>query len=424
MSDPAAPSNTVILKKNRAKPVLQRHPWIFSGAIQRLEGDPKDGDIVDVRDAGRNWLARGYYNSESQIRVRLLTWNEKEAIGAAFWHRRLERSFAARQALGLGRSQSAPSVTTAYRLVHAESDYVPGLIVDRYADWCVVQFLTLGVERQRDTILEALVSLLAPHSLRGVYERSDVAVRRKEGLEQHSGRLWGDAPPERIEILENGHRFLVDLRAGHKTGFYLDQRDNRARFSRDAANAEVLDGFSFTGGFAVYAAAAGAAHVTLVDSSASSLELARRNVALNSERVAARVRDPALVGRTRRFDYVQEDTFEALRRFRSQGRAFDIVVLDPPKFAHSQRDVDRASRAYKDLNMVALQLVRPGGLLFTFSCSGRVSAELFQKIVFGAAIDAECRAQIIGRLSQGPDHPVALSFPEGAYLKGLICRAW
>lgn len=424
MSDPAAPTSTVILKKNRAKPVLQRHPWIFSGAIQRLEGDPEDGDIVDVRDAGRNWLARGYYNAQSQIRVRLLTWSQKEAIGPAFWHRRLERSFAARQALELGRSGSAQPVTTAYRLVHAESDYVPGLIVDRYADWCVVQFLTLGVERRRDTIVEALASLLAPHSLRGVYERSDVAVRRKEGLKERSGRMWGDAPPESIEILENGQRFLVDLRAGHKTGFYLDQRENRARLSKDAADAEILDGFAFTGGFSVYAAAAGAAQVTLVDSSASSLELARRNVALNSAGVAAKVRDPTLLGRTRRFDYIQEDTFEALRRFRSEGRTFDIVVLDPPKFAHRRRDVDRASRAYKDLNMVALQLVRPGGLLFTFSCSGRVSAELFQKIVFSAAVDAERPAQIIGQLSQGPDHPVALSFPEGAYLKGLICRVW
>ncbi len=414
----------VILKKGRAKPLLRRHPWVFSGAIQCIEGNPVDGDIVDVHDAGRNWLARGYINQQSQIRVRLLTWDKDQEIDPGFWHSRLERAILARRLLGLGRPGEPQTARTAYRLVHAESDYLPGLIVDRYADWLIVQFLTLGIDRRRDVIVDALVKHLGLDGIRGIYERSDVDVREKEGLAQRSGRLWGEEPPEMIEIHENEQRFLVNVRAGHKTGFYLDQRKNRARLLNSCRDAEVLDAFAFTGGFAVHAAAGGASHVTLVDSSASSLELARRNVALNSSGVAGKARDPSLLGRKQRFDYVEGDVFEVLRRFRADGRRFDVVILDPPKFAHTRREVEAASRAYKDINLLALQLLRSGGLLFTFSCSGRVSADLFQKIVFGAVVDTDRRAQIIGRLAQGPDHPVALTFPEGAYLKGLICRLW
>ncbi len=422
--DTNAPAATVILKKGRAKPVLQRHPWIFSGAISALEGEANNGDIVEVRDAGHNWLARGYFNARSQIRVRVLTWRQNEVIDLRFWHTRLEQAVSARRALGLGASGGSGSLTTAYRLAHAESDFVPGLIVDRYDQWVVIQFLTAGVEKQHEAIIEAIIALLQQEGIQGIYERSDVAVREKEGLRQRAGTVWGDEPPQLVEIVENGRRFLVDLREGHKTGFYLDQRENRARVARHSHDAEMLDAFSFTGGFAAYAVAAGASHVTLIDSSASSLELARRNIALNTSDPSARVRDPGLLGRRERCDYVEGDVFEVLRRLRSEGRSFDIIVLDPPKFAHARRDVDRAARAYKDINMVALQLVRPGGLLFSFSCSGRVSADLFQKIVFGALDDTERRAQIIGRMSQGPDHPVALTFPEGDYLKGLVCRVW
>ena len=407
--------NEVLLKKGRAKPVLRRHPWIFSGAIQRAERDLVDGDIVEVRDAGNNWLARGYVNRQSQIRVRLLTWREDETIDADFWRRRLERAIAGRRAL------SADPTTATYRLVHAESDYLPGLIVDRYGDWLVVQFLTLGMDRRRDEIVEALGDLLAPC---GIYERSDVDVRGKEGLAQRVGLLWGEEPPELVEIQENGYRFLVDVREGHKTGFYLDQRENRAQLSAFCKHAEVLDAFSYTGAFAVYAGAGGAKKVTLVDSSAPSLELARRNLALNSTALADRVRSPALLGQERRLEYIEGDVFNVLRGYRAKGRRFDAVVLDPPKFAHSRREVQRASRAYKDINLLAFQLLRPGGVLFTFSCSGAVDADLFQKIVFGAVADTERQAQIIGRMCQGSDHPVALTFPEGAYLKGLICRVW
>lgn len=393
--------SAVILKKERTRPVLQRHPWIFSGAIARVEGEPGDGDVVEVRDGASNWLARGYYNSRSQIVVRLLTWQPDEVTDGDFWRRRLERAIAARRIL------AADPATTAYRLVHAESDYLPGLIVDRYGDWLVTQFLTAGMERRKDELVGLLVSLL--DGIRGVYERSDADVRTKEGLQPSVGMLWGEQPPEMIEVLENGHRFLVDLRAGHKTGFYLDQRENRVRLPPFCAGAEVLDAFAYSGAFSVYAASGDAARLTLVEGSAAALDLARRNLALNGLA-------------EREVEYVDGDVFTILREYRAQGRRFDVIVLDPPKFAHSGQEVERASRAYKDANLLAFQLLRPGGVLFTFSCSGAVSADLFQKIVFGAALDAVREAQIIGHLAQGVDHPVALTFPEGAYLKGLICR--
>jgi len=399
-------SGTVILKRNRARPVLQRHPWIFSGAIERVEGEVADGDVVEVHDAGHNWLARGTLNRRSQIAVRLLSWHRDEVVDRAFWRRRLERAIAARQTL------AADPTTTAYRLVHAESDYLPGLIVDRYGEWVVVQFLTLGIERWKEELVGLLVDLV--DGVRGVYERSDVDVRAREGLEQRTGPLWGEEPPELVEILENGHRFLVDVRRGHKTGFYLDQRENRARLPVFCDGAEVLDAFAYTGGFAACAASGGAVQITLVESSALALNLARRHVG-----------DVTPDGAKRRsVECVEGDVFSVLRGYRAQGRRFDVVVLDPPKFAHSEREVRRATRAYKDVNLLAFQLLRPGGVLFTFSCSGAVSADLFQKIVFGAAVDAEREAQIIGYLAQGADHPVALTFPEGAYLKGLICRVW
>jgi 23S rRNA (cytosine1962-C5)-methyltransferase len=395
-------AGTVILKRGRAKPVLKRHPWIFSGAIDRVMGEPCDGDIVDVRDAGNNWLARGYYNTQSQIVVRLLTWEQEESIDGAFWRTRLERAIASRQAL------VADPLTTAYRLVHAESDYLPGLIVDRYGAWLVVQFLTLGMDRRRDELVDVLLEVL--DGVQGVYERSDVDVRRKEGLEQRKGLLWGKCPPPDLEIEENGQCFAVDLCEGHKTGFYLDQRENRAQLPAFCAGAHVLDAFSYIGGFSVYASGGGAAQITLVDSSAPALALAQRNLFLNGYGEEG-------------VELVEGSVFDVLREYRTQGRRFDVIVLDPPKFAYRAQDLTKASRAYKDVNLLAFQLLRPSGVLFTFSCSGVVSADLFQKIVFGAALDAGRDVQIVGYLAQGSDHPVALTFPEGAYLKGLICQA-
>jgi len=395
----------VVLRKGRATPVMRRHPWIFSGSIDSVEGDPDDGSIVEVYDAGHNWLARGYINRQSQITIRLLTWQRGDVVDRAFWRRRLERCISARQTLA-----SDPTIT-AYRLVHAESDYLPGLIVDRYDKFLVLQFLTLGMDRRRKEIVQLLANLLEPA---GIYERSDVDVREKEGLEPRTGLLWGDEPPYQIEIVENGHRFLVNAREGHKTGFYLDQRENRARLTQfcDNPGSEVLDAFAFSGAFSVYAAAGGASRLTLVDSSSPALDLARQNLAL-SRRI-----------RAQETEYVEGDVFSVLRAYRAEERHFDVIILDPPKFAHTRREVERASRAYKDINLLAFQLLRPGGVLFTSSCSGRVSADLFQKIVFGALADTDRKGQIIGRLTQGADHPVALTFPEGEYLKGLICRVW
>ncbi len=392
----------VILKRGREKPVLNRHPWIFSGAIKRIEGEVADGEVVVVADYRGRFLAQGYLNRRSQITVRLLTWDEGEVIGGDFWRRRLKQAVASRQALA-----DDPS-TDACRLVNAESDLLPGLVLDRYGDYLVAQFLTLGIERWKVELVSLLADSLKP---RGIYERSDVEVRKKEGLAQVSGLLHGEEPPELVEVTENGRRFLVDIKTGHKTGFYLDQRENRQKLARYCRGKEVLNCFAYTGAFAVYAAAAGAGRITNVESSAEALELARRNVALN--------------GFTDRDDeYVAGDVFQVLRGYRDQGRTFDLIILDPPKFAYSQHQVQSACRGYKDINLLAMQIIAPGGILFTFSCSGRVSPDLFQKVLFGASVDAGRDVQIIEKLSQASDHPILLTFPESEYLKGLVCRVF
>ncbi|MCR4405613.1 MAG: class I SAM-dependent rRNA methyltransferase [Anaerolineae bacterium] len=394
--------STVILKKGRAKPVLLHHPWVFSGAIARIEGEAQDGDVVVVRDAGGNFLAQGMLNRRSQIAVRLLSWDESGVIDSDFWRTRLARAIAARKVL------TDDPGTTAYRLVNAEADLLPGLVVDRYDDILVVQFLTLGMDVRKREIVSLLAELVQP---RGIYERCDEEMRAKEGLLSQEGCLWGEEPPDLLQITENGLHFWVDIKRGQKTGFYLDQRENRRRVQVYCPGHTVLNAFAYTGGFAVYAAAAGAEHITNIDSSAEALDLAKRNMALNG--FAARDDE-----------FVQGDVFQILRYYRDQGRSFDVVILDPPKFAHTQSQVERAARGYKDINLLALQLVRPGGALVTFSCSGAISADLFQKIVFGASVDAGRDVQIIERLSQGVDHPALLSFPESQYLKGLVCRVW
>jgi len=389
----------VLLKRGREKPVLNRHPWIFSGAIQRIEGEVTDGEVVVVADYRGRFLAQGYLNRRSQIAVRLLTWDESEAIGEDFWRRRLERAWASRQALA-----DDPS-TDAYRLVNAESDLLPGLILDRYGDYLVAQFLTLGIERWKAELVSLLADLLKP---RGIYERSDAGVRKKEGLAQVSGLLHGEEPLNLVEVTENGHRFLVDIKRGHKTGFYLDQRENRQQLTRYCPGREVLNCFAYTGAFAVYAAAARAGRITNVESSAETLELAQRNMGLNGFA-------------DRDDEYVEGDVFQVLREYRDQGHSFDLIILDPPKFAYSQHQVESACRGYKDINLLAMQIMAPGGILFTFSCSGRVSPDLFQKVLFGASIDAGRDVQIVEKLSQASDHPILLTFPESEYLKGLVC---
>lgn len=389
------------LKPGREKPVLNRHPWVFSGAIHHSDGRFQPGDLVTVLAKDGRFLATAYANPHSQIRARILSWDASEPIDDAFWQRRLRRAIATRQSLDL-------SQTTAFRLINAEADGLPGLIVDQYGEFLVMQCLTLGIDRRKTMLAEMLAAELQPA---GILERSDASVRAKEGLPEASGLLWGEPPPNRLLIQENGHTFAVDLTGGHKTGFYLDQRTNRALVCtpHNIAGKEILNVFAYTGGFAVYAAAHGAGPITNIDSSVDVLEMAEENVLrLGQERPSD--------------EYLLGDAFMILRDFRDNGRQFDMVILDPPKFAHSQRDIERAARGYKDLNWLALRLLRPGGLLATFSCSGLVSADLFQKIIFSAAVDAGRDVQILQPLSQAPDHPILLSFPESAYLKGLLCR--
>ncbi len=400
-----------VIHDNRLRAIRRRHPWVFSGAIMRLDGDPAPGDLVTVTDGTGEFLARGYWNPHSDIRIRLVTWREDESLDEAFWRDRLSRAIAGRH---VENRIHELGTANAYRLVNAESDGIPGLVVDRYGDWLVVQALTLGIAERKDMLADLLVELLSPA---GIYERSDVDVRQKEGLAPETGVLRGEAPPELIEIDENGRRFLVDVRQGHKTGFYLDQRENRAiigdwfRSDERASQRTVLNAFAYTGGFAVYALGSLVKRVINVDSSAEALALARRNVALNGYR-------------TDDDDFVEGDVFQVLRYYRDAGQQFDMIILDPPKFAQSPRQVENAARGYKDINLMAFRLLRPGGLLATFSCSGAVTADLFQKIVFSAVLDAGREAQIIRWLAQAPDHPVALTFPEGGYLKGLLCRVW
>lgn len=393
-------TGAVILKPGKEKPVKQRHPWVFSGAIARVEGRPADGDVILVADSRGQPLAQGGYNSRSQIRVRIWTWNPDETVDAAFFAERLRQACERRESL------RAANHTTAYRLVNAESDLLPGLVVDRYAEFVVVQFLTLAAERWRGEIVDAIRDLLRPA---GIYERSDVDVRRKEGLRLATGCLWGKEPPDTVEILEHARKFLVDIKGGQKTGFYLDQRDNRRRVAQYATERDMLNCFCYTGGFSVYAGADGALRIVNVDTSREALALAKRNMALNG---LAMDDD----------EYVEGDVFQVLREYRDRGRTFGLVVLDPPKFATSQSQVQAAARGYKDINLLAMQILRPGGILATFSCSGLVSPDLFQKIVFGASVDAGRDVQILEKLTQAGDHPILLSFPESEYLKGLICR--
>ncbi len=394
----------LILKQGREKSVLNRHPWLFSGAIARVEGTPQPGDLVQVLDGNGRFLATGTFNPNSQIRVRLLSWDVDEQIDKAFWYGRLQQAHNHRQLLNL------EPTTTAYRLVNAEADGLPGLIVDKYGDFLVMQSLTAGIEAQKETVLAALNQIWQP---KGIVERSDADVRQKEGLPRLSRVASGETPPETVVIQENGIRFGVNLLEGHKSGFYLDQRENRTAVTlpHHIANKTMLNVFAYTGGFGLYAIANGAAQVTHIDSSYDALALAEQNVARNGWK---RPQDEYLAG----------DAFDVLRHYRDTNQTFDVIVLDPPKFAHSQRDIDRACRGYKDLNWLALRLLPPGGLLATFSCSGLISADLFQKVLFGAAVDAGRQVQIIQTLTQGPDHPVLLTFPESAYLKGFLCRVW
>jgi 23S rRNA (cytosine1962-C5)-methyltransferase len=390
--------NEIRLFAGREKSMLRRHPWVFAGAVGRVVGAPGDGETVRIANDRGEFLAWGAYSAQSQIRLRAWSWEEDEAIDTAFFRRRLQNSIQLRSRLGL------ESHSDALRLVHGESDGLPGLVVDCYANFLVMQCLSSGVERWKDTLADLLLEITGA---KGIYERSDVDVRQLEGLAQVTGRLRGEEPPDPLEIYEYGLKFLADLRGGHKTGFYLDQRTNRFCIRRLCEGKEVLDCFSYTGGFAAACLAGEAELVTLVDSSGPALELARRNLALNELPLE-------------KAEWIEGDVFRVLREMRDRRRSFDIIILDPPKFAPTAAQAERAARGYKDINLLAFKLVRPGGFLVTFSCSGGVDAALFQKIVAGAALDAGVDARIVEHLYQSADHPVALNFPEGAYLKGLV----
>jgi 23S rRNA (cytosine1962-C5)-methyltransferase len=387
------------LKSGRQKSLLRRHPWIFSGAIERIDGAPTSGATVDVLSDAGQFLARAAYSPESQIRFRVWTFDESEPVTDAFFARRLEHAVASRRRLGLMTDDAA------CRLVFGESDGLPGLIVDRYAGFLVCQFSAAGVEFWRDTIVESLLEICRP---RGIYERSESGSRHKERLKSRRGLLVGEEPPPLVELRYEAGRHLVDIVHGQKTGAYLDQQRNRARVASYARGSSVLDAFAYTGGFAIGCLRAGATRATLVESSAEALAIAERNAELNAVASAC--------------EFTAANVFDELRRLRDAGRRFDLVVIDPPKFVHSVDQISAGSRGYKDVNIVALQLVAPGGFLATFSCSGHVAADLFQKIVAGAALDARRSVQILERLAQPQDHPVALEFPEGEYLKGLVLR--
>ena len=392
----------LVLKPGKEKSLLRRHPWIFSGAVAMVSGNPDPGDTVRVVAGDGAFLAWAALSPASQIRARVWSFFEEEVIDAAFFGARIRRALKGRAALS-----AFNDAACGLRLVHGESDGLPGVIVDRYAEMLVVQILACGAERWREAIADALVQETGHRML---YERSDSDVRSLEGLAPRAGPLRGN-PAARVEIAEGAQRlrFVVDVAAGQKTGFYLDQAENRALVTDLAAGNNVLNCFCYTGAFSIAALAGGAAAVTSIDSSANALAQFAEHLRLNACEAA-------------RSTAVEADAFKALRSLRDAGKFYDLVIMDPPKFAPTAAHAERAARAYKDINLLGFKLLNPGGRLVTFSCSGGVDASLFQKIVAGAALDAGVDAQIERRLTASPDHPVLLSFPEGDYLKGLVCR--
>ncbi|HNH05656.1 MAG TPA: class I SAM-dependent rRNA methyltransferase [Anaerolineales bacterium] len=387
---------SITLNPNREKSLLRRHPWIFASAIRHVDETHASGSTVDLLSSEGQFLARASYSPNSQIRARVWTFND-EPVDEEFFRKRIRAAIEMRSVLS-GSSKSL-------RLIHAESDGLPGLIVDRYEDVLVLQSLTAGSEFWKETIADLLVE---ETGIAAIYERSDADVRELEGLKPITGILRGTITNLQIPITEYGLEFKVDIAHGHKTGFYLDQRENRRRVGELSKNRDVLNCFCYTGGFSIHALANGAKSVLSVDSSADALALLEENIALNQL--------PA-----DRHTSLEGDVFQLLRKFRDANRSFDLIVLDPPKFAPTAAHAEKASRAYKDINLLAFKLLRRGGLLFTYSCSGGIDAALFQKIVASAALDAGVDATIIEHLSQGSDHPVSLHFPEGMYLKGLVC---
>ncbi len=390
----------IVIKPGREKSLLRHHPWIFSGAISTVHGAPEIGETVEVISSAGEFLSRAAYNANSNIAGRVWTWDPDEEINPELFERRIQRATDLRHQLGMLINSNA------MRLIHGESDGIPGLILDRYDEVCVVQFLTAGVEYWRESLLEIIKRIT--HA-RTIYERSDVDVRQLEGLPPKKGLLYGQEVNNSITIDEDGLKILVDIVDGHKTGYYLDQRGNRLLARSIAGEKKVLDCFSYTGGYTINSLLGQALSVCLVDSSNTALEGARKNIELNNLR-------------QENVTFVDQDVFKYLRVLRDRAEYYDLIILDPPKFAPTVSQVERAARGYKDINLLAFKLLKPGGFLMTFSCSGGVSEELFQKIVADSALEADVEAKILKRLHQSVDHPVALNFPEGAYLKGFLIQ--
>jgi 23S rRNA (cytosine1962-C5)-methyltransferase len=392
----------VILKKGKEKAVLQRHPWVFSGAIERVKGSPENGDIVKLLNAKGDFMAYGFFNDQSRVALRLLEWDENIVVDDTWFREKVGVAVKSRADI------LADGSTNTCRLIFSESDYLPGLIVDKYNNHLAVQILTSGIEKAMPVIIDELNNLLKPES---IFDKSDASSREHEGLQTSNVALTLNSPPENVEVKENGIIYNINIAEGQKSGFYCDQRDNRKIVASYAKGKKVLDCFSYTGGFTLNSLHNGASSVTSVDSSALAIETLRENIKLNNLDAA-------------KYIAIQSDVNKQLRAFREQEEKFDIIVLDPPKYAPSRSALERASRAYKDLNRLAMLLLNDGGLLATYSCSGAMSMETFKQVLAWAALDAGKQVQFIYQFCQPEDHPVRASFPEGEYLKGLLCRVF
>lgn len=391
--------NKVILNKGKDKAAWQLHPWVFSGAIHRIQGEVQNGDLVAVHNCDDEFIAYGIYNNTSRVAVRLLEWNPAIEVNEAWWRLHLQKAVNNRKHL-------LDKANDSVRLVFSEADFLPGLIVDKYADYASVQVHSAGIERQKEILIDELTKLLP---LKGIYERSDLKSREHEGLADTNGLLWGELPPDFVDIKENGISYKVNIKDGQKSGFYCDQRENRHLTAQYAKDKRVLDCFCYSGGFTLNAFRAGAAEVTSVDSSALAIDTLRQNIEHNGFDVSKHIA-------------VQSDVNKYLRQLGEEGEKFDLIILDPPKYAPSRSTLERASRAYKDLNRRGLLLLNSGGLLATFSCSGAMDIDTFKQVLAWAALDAGKEIQFIKQFCQPEDHPVRASFPEGEYLNGLLVR--
>ncbi|WOH38290.1 class I SAM-dependent methyltransferase [Thalassotalea fonticola] len=393
-------SARIMLNPSREKSLLRRHPWIFSKAVNKIIGKPLSGETVDIYDSKGNWLAKGAYSPQSQIRIRVWTFDQQENIDDEFFRTRFINAATLRE------KTIKDGGLNGFRLIAGESDNLPGLTIDVYDNILSCQLLSAGADFHRHAIFRVLGELYPEHA---IYERSDVDVRKKEGLELTKGWITEPLSSTECVINEHGIKIKVDVEKGHKTGFYLDQRDSRLAAGRYAKDKTILNCFSYTGTFSLHCAKAGAKEVINVDVSQTALDLAKENLEIND------LTD-------KNVQFIKQDVFKLLRQYREQGKKFDMIILDPPKFAESKAQLKGACRGYKDINMLAMQLLNKNGLLLTFSCSGLMDTGLFQKIVADAALDARREGRIVERLHQAADHPISLNYPEGYYLKGLVCQ--